>query len=214
MLATVLGGVTGLLGNVVGGWFKMKERKMKIEENKVQNQHELAMVDAETRAMIEEAKANIRIAQTQVEGAIDLKEADAYIQSQKEGNKQMFSNKWIDRLMGQEGWIRYFTIPLASLIAVLFGLTDFLRGILRPTLTIYLCGITTWVTWMAWQIMQKEGVALDGIQAAAIFSEITSIVTYLTVSCVTWWFGDRTMAKNIMKTKGIDNSRLNDKIDL
>ena len=31
-----------------------------------------------------------------------------------------------------------------------------------------------------------------------IYNEVTSIVVYLTVSCVTWWFGDRRMAKFLM----------------
>jgi len=238
ILETILGGLTGLIGNVVGGIFKYKEAKLKMESLKLQNDHEIAMVVAETNAMIEEAKANIKITQAQVEGAIDLKDADAYMQSLKEGNKTLFSNKWIDNLLNIDGYMftwsskekklpdgtivpekerkflswKLFTVPIASIISFLFGFTDFIRGMIRPTLTVYLCGVTTWVTLMAWEIMQSSGTAITATQAMTIFQDTTSIVVYLTVSCVTWWFGDRRMAKSIMELKGADRTKMDDQI--
>jgi len=214
ILETILGGVTGLIGNVVGGWFKLKQARLQSEIRTADRMHEIAMVKAETQAMIMEAKANIKITQAQVEGAIDLKDAEAFMQSQREGNKALFDNKWIDALMSTTGWWRIITLPLASLIAFLFGLTDFLRGMLRPLLTMYLCGATTWVTWMAWEIMQKDGLTLSALQAVNIFNDTTSIVTYLTVSCVTWWFGDRRMSKSIMEMKGADVTKMDDEIKI
>jgi len=214
LIETILGGVTGLIGNVVGGWFKLKERKLDLDIHKMNNEHELSMLKAETQAMIMEAKANIKITQAQVEGAIDIKDAEAFMQSQTEGNKNLFSNKWIDALMGITGWWRLITLPLASIIAFLFGLVDFLKGLIRPALTLYLCGVTTWVTWMAWEIMQLDGISLSAIQAVSIFNDTTSIVTYLTVSCVTWWFGDRRMAKSIMQMKGADVTKMDDEIKI
>lgn len=214
ILETILGGVTGLIGNVVGGWFKLKHAKLQKEIREGDRNHEVAMVKAETEAMIMEAKANIKITQAQVEGAVDLKDAEAYIQSQKEGNKNLFNSKWINALLSVTGWWKIFTLPLASLIAFLFGFTDFLRGIIRPALTVYLCGVTTWVTWMSWNIMQTEGITISAFQAVDIFKDTTSIVTYLTVSCVTWWFGDRRMAKSIMEMKGADVKKMDDKINI
>jgi hypothetical protein len=214
ILETILGGLTGLIGNVIGGWFKLKQARLQKEIREGDRAHEVAMVKAETQAMIMEAKANIKITQAQVEGAIDLKDAEAFMQSQTEGNKALFNNKWIDALMATTGWWRIITIPLASLIAFLFGFTDFLRGIIRPTLTVYLCGVTTWVTWMAWEIMKTEGLSLSALQAVNIFNDTTSIVTYLTVSCVTWWFGDRRMAKSIMQMKGADVTKMDDEIKI
>lgn len=214
ILETILGGVTGLIGNVVGGWFKLKERKLDLDIQKLNNKHEVDMLKYETQAMIMEAKANIKITQAQVEGAVDIKDAQAFMQSQREGNKSLFSNKWIDALMRIEGWWKIITLPLASIIAFLFGLVDFLRGLIRPALTVYLCGVTTWVTWMAWNIMQTDGLTLTAMQSVNIFNDTTSIVTYLTVSCVTWWFGDRRMAKNIMQMKGADVTKMDDEIKI
>jgi len=214
LFEAILGGVTGLIGNAVGGWFKLKHAKIELDIHELNNKHDLAMVKAETEAMIMEAKANIKITQAQVEGAIDIKDAEAFMQSQKEGNKALFNNKWIDALMSITGYWRIITLPIASTIAFLFGLTDFLRGMIRPTLTVYLCGVTTWVTWMAWKIMQADGMTLTSLQAVNIFNDTTSIVTYLTVSCVTWWFGDRRMAKSIMQMKGADMNKMDDDINI
>jgi len=213
ILETILGGVTGLIGNVVGGIFKYKQAKLEKDMLAMRNVHEVAMVRAETEAMIMESKANIAITRAQVEGAVELEDAKAYISSQKEGNKQLFSSKWIDRLLAEDlGRWKLITTPIAALIAFLFGITDFLRGILRPILTVYLCGVTTWVTWKAWEIMQMDGVTMNLVNATEIFTDTTSIVTYLTVSCVTWWFGDRRMAKNIMEMKGLDRTKIDDEI--
>jgi hypothetical protein len=214
LIETILGGITGLIGNAVGGWFKLKQKKLDLDIKKMEHKHELEMVTAETKAMIMEAKANIKITQAQVEGAIEIEDAKSYMQSQKEGNKNLFSNKWIDALLQVEGWWRIITLPLAGLVSTLFGFVDFLRGLIRPALTIYLCGVTTWVTWMAWEIMNMNGVALTVLEASKIFNDVTSIVTYLTVSCVTWWFGDRRMAKSIMQKQGLDVKKMDDDIKI
>lgn len=212
LLETILGGVTGLIGNIVGGVFKYKTAKLDMETKQMQNAHEVSMVEAETEAMIMEAKANIAITRAKVEGEIEVADAGVYLQSQKEGNKKTFSNKWIDTLLGIQGKWRFLTFPAGVLIAVLFGFVDFLKGLMRPTLTAYLVGLSTWITWMAWQIMSKGGITMDLTTATEIFSDVTSIVVYLTVSCVTWWFGDRRMAKTIMQMKGADRTKIDDDI--
>ena len=214
LIETILGGVTGLIGNIVGGIFKYKTAKLDMETKKLQNDHEIAMVKAETQAMIMEAKANIAITRAQVEGEVELADANVYLQSQKEGNKNLFSNKWIDKLLSVEGYARYICFPAGVLVAVLFGLVDFLKGLMRPSLTAYLVALSTWITWMAWQIINTDGVGMDLETAKEIFGNVTSIVVYLTVSCVTWWFGDRRMAKTIMQMQGADRTKIDDEITI
>lgn len=224
ILETILGGVTGLIGNVVGGIFKYKQAKLNKEMQLAGQSHELLMVKAETEAMIMEAKANIKITQSQVEGAIDIKDSEAYMESLKAGNKSTFSNKWVDNLLNIEGHLfswgdkhflswKLLTVPIASFVALLFGIVDFIKGMIRPSLTLYLCGVTTWVTMLAWEVMQKSGVGISATEALTLFKDTTSIVVYLTVSCVTWWFGDRRMAKTIMEVKGgADRTKMDDNI--
>ena len=193
-LDIILGGVTGLLGNVITGWLKYKNQKMQFD-------HEAKMVALETAAMKEEAKMQIAITKAEIEGAVELADAQAYMESLKTGNKPMFSEQWIDRLFNVQGWVRYIAIPIAVFIATGFAFVDWLRGFMRPALTMYLTGMSSVITWMAWDIMQKNNITMTAAQAIAIYNETTSIVIYLTVSCVTWWFGDRTMSKAIIQMR-------------
>jgi hypothetical protein len=203
---TILGGVTGLLGNIVTGILGYKNQKLQFE-------HEVIMLQAETEAMRMEAQMQIQITKAEIEGAVELADAQAYTLSQKAGSQPMFSEKWIDKLFSVEGKFgRFFSIPAAVLIAIAFGFVDWLRGFMRPALTIYLTSITTAITWMAWQILQKHGIDMTASEALSTYTQATSMVIYLTVSCVTWWFGDRRMAK-FLTTIGNRRNR-NESIDI
>jgi len=82
------------------------------------------------------------------------------------------------------------------LIAMAFAFVEFLRGFMRPGLTIYLTALTTVITWMAWDIMNKHGIeSISATEAVDIYNQVTSIIVYLTVSCITWWFSDRGTTK-------------------
>ena len=214
ILETILGMATGIIGNVVGGIFKYKAQKLELDIKKAGNEHELKMVEAETAAMIQESKASIAITRATVEGEIELTDAQAFIQGQKEGNKALFNNKWIEKLFSVTGRWKIITLPLASLIATLFGLNDFVRGMLRPALTVYLCGVTTWITMLAWRIMQQNGISLTSVQAVGIFTEITGVVTYLTISSVTFWFADRSMNKFLTQLNGGNVTKIDDEIKI
>jgi hypothetical protein len=199
-LDILFGGITGLLGNVLTGWMNLKTMKLK-------NEHEQKMIALETNAMKIEAQMNIAVTRAEIEGAVELADSAAYMESIKAGNKSMFSEQWIDRLFSVEGWVKWLATPAAILLALGFGFVDWLRGFMRPALTMYLTGMTTVITWMAWEILQKHGLStMSTIEATGIFNQTVSIVVYLTVSCVTWWFGDRRMAKFITemnnKSKG------------
>jgi len=189
VLETILGGVTGLVGNVITGILGYKTQKLK-------NDHEINILRAETEAMKMEAQMQIEVTKAEIEGAVELADAQAYMISQKVGSEKMFSEKWIDKLFSVEGKFgRFFAIPAAVLIAILFGFVDWLRGFMRPALTLYLTGVTTVITWMAWDILNKHGIGMTSAEAIATYTQVTGMVIYLTVSCVTWWFGDRRMAK-------------------
>jgi hypothetical protein len=193
LLETILGGVTGLVGNVISSIMTYKTQKLK-------NAHEQSMLRLETAAMRAEAEANIRITKAQIEGAVEIADSGAYMASMQMGNKAMFNEKWVDRLFDVEGKWRLLTFPLGCFAAFMFGLVDWLRGFMRPALTMYLTALTTAITWMAWDVMQKHGLgSMTPEQALSVFNQVIAIVIYLTVSCVTWWFGDRTMSKFLQK---------------
>jgi len=190
-LDVILGGVTGLIGNAFTTWFKYKNAKMK-------NAHEENMAKLETQAMIQEAEMNIQITKSRIEGEIELADAAAYKESLKSGSVKLFSDKWIDMIMeaGKGKWYNAFFKFIGMIIASGFAFLDWLRSFMRPAMTLYLMGATSWITYMAWDIVAKtQGGAISPATAMSILDQVITTVIYLTVSAVTWWFGDRTMSK-------------------
>lgn len=195
LIETILGGLTGIIGTALTSIMNFKTQKLK-------NEHEINLIRAQTAAMIEESKAQIEITKTRIEGAVELADADAYIQSIKEGNKSIFNDKWIDNLFAVQGKMRYISVPVAVFIAFFFGVIEWLKQFMRPGLTAYLVIMTSWITLVAKDILTQAGVGTGGItgdQAYLIFTQVVGIIIYLTVSCVTWWFGDRRVAKFLMR---------------
>jgi hypothetical protein len=189
-LDILLGGVTGLIGNAFTTWFKYKNAKM-------DNEHKEKMVALETQAMLEEAKAQIQITKSRIEGDIELADSAAYTESQKTGQEKLFSDTWIDKIYSSGGtYTKWFFQFIGMIIASAFAFVDWLRTFMRPALTMYLVGATTWVTYLAWQIVAKaHGDAIPPDTAIAILAQVVDTIIFLTVSAVTWWFGDRTMSK-------------------
>ena len=190
-LDVILGGLTGLIGNGVTTWFKFKNAKLQFE-------HDEKMIDLQTNAMIQKAQAQIKITEATVKGEIEKEDSKAYTESQKSGHVQMFHEKWIDLLMkaGEAKWTGWFFKGIATLVSSGFAFIDWLNAAMRPVLTLYLVGCSTYITILAWRIMSQAGIQhLTGEQATAIFQQVTSTMIYLAVSAVTWWFGDRRMAK-------------------
>lgn len=203
ILETILGGLTGLVGTAVSSIFNYKTEKLR-GDIKIQT------IKAETDAMIAEAKANIAITNAQIEGEIEIADSNAYLQSLKEGNKSLLDNKWIDKLLEIQGKWKILTLPFAVFVSFLFGLVDFLRGLMRPVLTLYLVLLSTWITYKAYILLDLTKSTMTTSEALNIFNDSISIIIYLTVSVVTWWFGDRRMAKSIMQMNMADKKPVKD----
>ena len=201
-LDIILGGVTGLIGNAFTTWFKFKNAKMEYA-------HKETMVNLKTQAMIQEAQMQIKVTETKIEGEIEVADAAAFTTSQKVGSEKLFHEKWIDMIManGDGKWTGWFFKLIGTLIGACFLFTDWLNGIMRPALTLYLMGGATYITYLAWKIMELSGLeTMTAIQAVAIFQQVTSTMIYLAVSAVTWWFGDRTMSKFLQDKGRRDNT--------
>lgn len=183
ILESLIGVVTGLVGNIVTSYSNLRMQKLK-------NEHEVAMIQAETAAMAAEAKANIQITETAVQGELERMDSNIYHETVKQATEKSLPNKLLELLMA-----KWYTMPFGVILSVLLGLVDFLKGLIRPGLTIYLVVLTSFLTFQAIRIIGlKQGLMSTG-EALGLFKDVTSIVIYLTVSCVTWWFGDRRTAK-------------------
>jgi len=170
-------------------------KKLDNEQKNADNAHEIEMVKAESEAIRMEAEANIKVTQAKVEGEIELADVKAYTMSQKVGNQSLLSSEILEKLLTGNIAMRFF----GAVLIFFFGLIDILKAFMRPGLTLYLTGATTWVTYMAWKIMQANNTTIGGKEAYELFILVVETIIYLTVSCVTWWFGDRRMAKFLTK---------------
>lgn len=188
---TILGGLTGFLGNVVTSVANYKMQKLKNEHEKSKAEIELARMDKEKEIMLAEAEANMRITEVQTEAQMDITDSQSFAQSIKAAEKAALSESIQEKLLEKGG----AGSVIAIVIAFLFGIVDFMKRLIRPSLTIYLVGLTTWITMMAWEVMQAQNENFTTSEAKQIFDNVSTIVVYLTVTCVTWWFGDRRMAK-------------------
>jgi len=194
-LDILLGGLTGLIGNAFTTWFKFKNAKMEYEHNE-------RMVSLETNAMIQKSKMQIEMARAKIEGEIEVADSEVFKTSQVAGSQRFFHEKWIDMIMaaGTGKWTGWIFKLFGTVLSLSFSIVDWLNGIMRPALTIYLVGGSSYITYLAWVIMEKSGLAeMTAVQAIGIFSQVTSTMIYLAVSAVTWWFGDRTMSKYLQQ---------------
>jgi hypothetical protein len=148
------------------------------------------MTKLEKEAMIAEAHMNIQITEAKVQGEIMQLEEKNYGKNLELANQRSVDNKMIESLFGSK-----WTAWLGSLLVFLLGIVDFLKGIMRPGLTVYLVFLTSWITYYSAGILSAKEGLLDATEAAALFSKVVDIVIYLTVSVVTWWFADRRIAK-------------------
>lgn len=179
----VAGVVTGLVGTVVTAFTNLKAQKLK-------NEHELAMVKANTEATIAEVNANIRVTEANLASEMEKMDAQVFQRSIELGNTPVVDNKLVEKLFNNK-----WTMPFGVLLVLLLGLVEFLRGFMRPGLTGYLVFLTSWITYEATRIIQQKQELLSAAQALDTFNQVTRIVIYLTVSVVTWWFGDRRVGK-------------------
>lgn len=192
MWDVILGGVTGLLGTVITTITNFKTQKLK-------NEHDQAMASLEIQKLAAKTDAAIKITEAKISGAVELADAEAYTKSQEVGNVKAVSDGWIEKLLNMTGPMSWVSIPCGLILVILLGFVDVLKGLMRPGLTLYLTLITSWLTYNAYNLLNSVGTSLTTQQAISIYDQVTTIVIYLTVSCITWWFGDRRTAKFLMR---------------
>jgi len=187
IIESLVGVATGLLGNVLTSFTNFKTQKLK-------NEFDLAMVAAQTGAMRAEMEMNIRVTETQVQGEIEKIEEDSYRENIKLANVKELDSSTIQKLFDSP-WTAWIGVILVALL----GFVEFLKGLMRPGLTLYLTIITSWLTYNAYQLILLKQGGLSVEQAYLMYGNVTEIIIYLTVSVITWWFADRRTAKFAMR---------------
>lgn len=178
--AGVVSGLIGTAVTTVAGYFTQK----------LKNKHDVEMGNLDIKSMKMEAEMNIKVTKAKVEGEVELAEVDAMKTSYTMLSQDLFDKSYMKYIMGR-GWLAWVAVP----IVLMFALVDFLKHLARPALTYYLVGATTWITYLCYKIMSLDGIVMTGNEAFDLFKIVVMTVIYLTASCVSWWFGDRRIAK-------------------
>ena len=149
----MFGGLTGLVGGIAQKVADYKTKKLELEmlQKKTEAEIQLRRVDAEI--MAQEWAARTKVAEIETASA-DFKASF--------NEPVLYSEKVTPTV--RQGW--------------LLVLVDFLRGFVRPFLTLYLVVVTTVM------YLRTDGGAINA-------QSVVDTILYLSVTACTWWFGSR-----------------------
>lgn len=164
----ILGPIIGLLGSGVTKWLDQRAEDSK-------RAHELAMLHANAELMAQEWAQRTKVAEVEAAGKVEVADSEAFGEAVKAEA------------------IRYSAgVRASSAQAWLLFLLDFLRGIVRPALTLYLCVIATMLYLDAQSIIRFYPV--DVAKAQAQVELIQDKLLMMTEAVVFFWFGLRSKA--------------------
>jgi len=199
------GGLLGVVGSVATSLFNFlrqrQDAKTQVEMKKLDNIRIDKEKDREIAIIQAEADANVKIVETQVKGTVELEEIKAFTESQKGAHATVVTEGMIQRLSeikNKDGATPIYTQILLTSLVSLLGLLDVIKGVMRPIITTYYIVLTSYITTVAWEIVQKNEKIITADDAWAVVAQIINTVLFLTTTCVTWWFADRQTAKFLM----------------
>lgn len=179
----IAGGATGLIGSVITTGFNFFNQKQK-------NKQELAVLELESKIMIQETQAEIAVTAAKVAGEIQNTEAETFRESVQQNAVKALSEETLTSLAEGKG-----TRWVAAFIAFLLGLLDFIKGMIRPSVTVYMLVLTTMFYMSAKSIVDKAGIEMSLTEAQALMQHIVSTGLYITTTVIFWWFGERGPAR-------------------
>lgn len=172
-VASILtGGATGILGAAMQLFFQYKTATLQARVDAEKYTHELAMRDKDLALMQAEQAGKFKTAETEAEAAKSVSADQAFAKSLLT-EPERYSD--IQHLSKGQQW--------------LLVILDFVRGIVRPGLTLYLCVLTTYIWWQVRQLLSLE--ELDASAVLNVWQTVVATILYLTTTVVLWWFGTR-----------------------
>lgn len=184
----ISGGATGLLGVVIQRWFDFKNKNQEIEIVKLNLANAIELSKLESERVGIKAKADVDISDNQVEIQSDQTDSQLMITSYQSDSAQ-----YLDKLsMRKKGWV-------ANTVMLMMASVDFVRGLLRPGMTIYLCILVTMMFIWARELANSLGMQMTTEQVTSFINQIIATVLYVFTTITLWWFGSRPPKTNIDK---------------
>lgn len=176
----ISGGATGLLGVLLQRWFDLKNRDRDIEVVKLNHKNALDLAEKESERARIRADADMAIAEREAE-AREEEAASRSLVASYEHDRAAYLDADAQKRKGKVG----------ALIVFMMALVDFLRGALRPGLTIYLTGIVTMMFMTLMDMLKTRGHVFDNGELLTLLAQIVATLLYCFTTCVVWWFGTR-----------------------
>lgn len=165
------GGVTGLAGAALQRYADYKNKQLDLALDKQRGDQELEKRKLDNEIMKSEYAGKLQVAQTEGVTAQEVAATQAFGASLFH-EPDRYSSGSVTK--NQMWWLVFL---------------DFVRGITRPLLTVYLCALTTYIWWQVRQLIATED--LDGESVLDIWKLVVNTILYLTTTCILWWFGVR-----------------------
>ena len=173
--AGIAGGLFGVLGGVVNRLFDYLAIKEKTKSDKQQYDHEYNVLKMET-------DRDIAVAKSEATAKMEVAESEALGKSYDSDRATYLSPPLVSNLS-----------PWASgFVACAMAVVDFVRGMTRPGITLYLCVLTTILYVQIQQVITAAGgEPITKAMAYALISQIIQTILFLTTMAVGWWFATR-----------------------
>jgi len=168
-----LGLITGAIGGAFKAWGDYKMARLRVDEKKSDQKHELAVMDKE--ALIAKDMAKIALDEKTM-----LADTQALIESSRSQDTEV---SWGQNVMDRAG---KFTTGLAAFVLTFI---TFVQKTIRPGLTIYLIIIVHFM----WQKVAGDAfwAALSAEQKMQIAISIINFILWAAGTALAWWFMTR-----------------------
>lgn len=195
-LTNVLGG--GILGSITSlfsTWFKIKEKR---EEN----EFKLKMIEAQSKANIEEIKANVEVQRTITEGAIQVEELRADVEETKGRNiliqkttGNFISDETLHMMINDKTLTGKVFRPIVYLTLLTLEAS---RGMIRPVLTAGFSWFCMYIFIDAMALYSK-----GKIDPVLLMNEVIkptiNLLLFGASTMIGFWFADKSMARRYQK---------------
>lgn len=173
--SAAFGGITGLFGgliNRVADYFTLKQT----------NEFNLKMRDKDLEIAKVEAEKDLLIARDTNYTAREVADQES-LQASLSADKATYLTAELQEDLPTK---------YKGFICILMAFVDFIRGLTRPGITLYMCVLTT-IIWIEMNslIVKYQQQVLSPDDAGKIIVLIVDGIIYLTSMCVGWWFGSR-----------------------
>ena len=187
--SAVSGGLSGLIGVGLQQFFAYKQKQQDIEIVKLnlENSLQLAKIETDRQLQVQQSQADSAIA-TAKEDTLQAQEQTLVRTFEAAVGNDTATYTPIEAFKTDNWATRLGTFMLSAV--------DALRGVVRPVMTFYLCGLTSAMFFWASALAKEQGVTLDAGQVVALMQQIIATVLYVFTTVSVFWFGGRAIQQS------------------